>query len=901
MQAALAQHIADGATVVTPNRRLALALRRDFDDVQAAKGLAAWDTANILSFSAFVERTYDEALHSDIAAGLPLLLTPAQEQAMWEEAIGASEWGGDVLIAAAQTAVQCREAWQLAHEWRIAGALGAWEGNEDTRAFTAWSRAYARRCEREGNTDTVRLPDIVGGLLQQKSPRKPKLLAAYAFDNLTSQQRDFFGACAQAGVEVQNLGPTRHETKPLRLAFAAARDELESAAKWARARLETAAGSRIGVVVPDLEQRLKEVSTIFSRVLNPDWNLPAATPSPSSFNVSLGIPLVEYPLVHAALAIMELAHGETDFALASRLIRSPFLGGADSETTQRARLDAALRKRAPSRLTLPKLLGLIETTGIGCPLLARQLAALFAHAKQNLSSSRSPQEWARQFSALLEATGFPGERTLDSDEFQTRAKLHDALGEFARLERVSIKITYNQSLNRLRQICGDTLFQPESGDAPIQVLGIFEAAGLEFDHLWVSGLTDEAWPLAVRPNPFVPLALQKKAGVPQATADASLARDKRITAGWLAAAGEVVVSHPLREKDRDLLMSPLIATVPAGTWGALNVADYLRYRDVIHRACSLESITDVVAPALAVSAVRGGARVLADQAACPFRAFARYRLGAQPMEAPVTGLNAADRGTLIHALLKSIWDDLKNSATLGSIEPAKLDKVIENAAAAAIAEVGKKRPGALEGRFAQLERERLAGLAREWLEVEKRRPGFEVVASEESREFKAGGLTLQGRIDRMDRMEDGGHALIDYKSGKTSVSGWLGERPDDPQLPLYASNAKGNVAAVVFAKVNVGDMKFEGLARSEHVMPGASTLGKSRVKLAKRYVSWDDLIAGWERELEALGRGFASGDARVDPKRLLKTCELCDLQPLCRVHERLASLSPDEDEGEDAE
>jgi probable DNA repair protein len=419
--------------------------------------------------------------------------------------------------------------------------------------------------------------------------------------------------------------------------------------------------------------------------------------------------------------------------------------------------------------------------------------------------------------------------------------------------------------------------------------------------LWVSGLTDEAWPLAVRPNPFIPPALQKKAGVPQADAGTSLALDKRITAGWLAAADEVLVSHPLREKDRDLAISPLIAALPAGTWDALGVPDYQRYRDVIHRTRSFEFVADGAAPALAVSVVRGGARVLADQAACPFRAFARHRLGAQPMEAPAPGLDAADRGTLIHALLKSIWDELKSSVALGSVESAKLNAIIDKAAATAIAEVGKKRPGVLEGRFAQLERERLSALAREWLEVERQRPDFEVVAREETREFKVAGLSFTGRIDRMDRLADGSHAVIDYKTGATSVSAWLGERPDDPQLPLYAINAKENVAAVVFAKVKAGQMKFEGLAQAEQCMPGATTLGKSRVKLAKRYASWNDLVAGWAQELEALGRGFASGDARVAPKNLAKTCEHCDLQPLCRVHERFAALSLDGEDGEDAE
>ena len=108
-----------------------------------------------------------------------------------------------------------------------------------------------------------------------------------------------------------------------------------------------------------------------------------------------------------------------------------------------------------------------------------------------------------------------------------------------------------QAVARLRRLVTDTLFQPESGPAPVQVLGILESAGLEFDHLWISGLTDDAWPLPARPNPFIAVALQKKAGIAEAAADTALALDRRITADWVRAADEVVFSYPLREKDRD--------------------------------------------------------------------------------------------------------------------------------------------------------------------------------------------------------------------------------------------------------------------------------------------------------------------------------------------------------------
>ena len=66
----------------------------------------------------------------------------------------------------------------------------------------------------------------------------------------------------------------------------------------------------------------------------------------------------------------------------------------------------------------------------------------------------------------------------------------------------------------------------------------------------------------------------------------------------------------------------------------------------------------------------------------------------------------------------------------------------------------------------------------------------------------------------------------------------------------------------------------------------------------KQAVSWDGLLRSWRTDLENLATGFAEGAAQVDPKDGLKTCRYCDLQPLCRVHERLSVL---EEEPEDYE
>ncbi len=866
--ARLAAGAAAGLTVLTPNRRLAQELAREFDAAQAGKGLAAWETADILPAGAFLERGYEEALVAEGGDTLPQLLSPAQEQALWESVLADSG-----LLAIPAAAAQCADAWRLAHAWGIEGALGKFDGGEDARAFAGWSRDYARRCREGGFTDAARLPALGISLLS----RKPAQLVAYGFDILTPQLKDFLDLCAREGVAVAACGPQPRAAGAIRAAFASPRHELEAAARWARARLEANAAARIGVVVPELQLRRREVARVFARVMQPAAHLPGANPDMAAappFNLSLGVPLADYPVVHAALAILEASLHPLAFERWSRLLRSPFLAGAEAELSARARLDERLRRRLPARPSLPRVIGEIGP-GAGCPLLRAALARLYAVAQQ--AKPDAPPALAQHFTALLEAAGFPGERGADSAEYQARERFNGLLAELSRLAAVVPRLAPAEALARLRRLCAETLFQPESPDAPIQVLGVLESAGLAFDHLWVSGLTEDAWPLAARPNPFLPAALQRKAGIPEAAAETSLELDRRITKGWSEAATEVVFSAPMKDGDRDLTPSPLISIFPSGK---TEIHHAPAYRDLIHQARRLETVDEEHAPALSEKVVKGGTRVLADQSACPFRAFARHRLGAQSLEVPAEGLDAAGRGQLLHALMSGLWARLKDSATLAAAAPAQLAQAIDEAAAEAVAELELDEP------FARLERARLARLAREWLEVERARPAFEVAAREEKRTLRAGGLEFSGRIDRMDRLADGSHALIDYKSAnQLTPRMWMDERPQDPQLPLYAVSAGEAVSAVAFARLRAGGMRFMGYAKVPDAIPQL-----------QRYDDWDSLLAGWRQVVDDLAQGFEFGDARVDPKNGLSTCARCDLQTLCRVYEKVSPLSSDEEE-----
>src|SRR2546426_2038496 len=231
----------------------------------------------------------------------------------------------------------------------------------------------------------------------------------------------------------------------------------------------------------------------------------------------------------------------------------------------------------------------------------------------------------------------------------------------------------------------------------------------------------------------------------------TLFRSRRITDGWKQAAGEVVFSHFTKEEDRDVLPSPLIADLPEK---AVEIPAFPRLRDVIFASRKTETLQDRVAPAVREKQVRGGTRVLSARAACRFRAFARHRLHAEELEEPAEGLDASKRGKLVHELMRNLWSALKDSSALQKDLSAR----IEDAATAAVKELQ------IEGRFADLERTRLVRLAREWLEVEKQRPPFSVVSTEEKRPIVFGGVQFDARIDRMDRLGSGGHPLPHHQN-----------------------------------------------------------------------------------------------------------------------------------------
>ena len=871
-----------GMTVVTGNIRLAGVVRQKFEQELINRGNEVWPTPDVLPWTVWMQRTWEEVMVSGAAPAPHLLLSPPQEQRVWEDII-AQEASWEQESGSVRRA---QEAWQLIQSWRLPADPGAFRYNLDSAAFWKWKGKFESRCAARGWLSAARLADEILSALQSGQWTGPDELVLIGFDELVPQQQGLLHGLSGLGCTVRwwQLAGRGGRTAGIRCLDA--RQEAAVMAQWVRQRLERNPGAAIGVVVPELASKRELITHALDEVLVPHVMAPGHQSRERPYNLSLGLPLSASPIIGTALKLLGLLAPTTHLKELGGLIRSPFMDGWEHESSARALLDGRLREAGELEVSLRTLRYHASRRGkpYYCPVLVANLDAWSAEAR-DLPGTDTPGQWSERFSGLLKTIGWARGRTLSSAEYQATEAWQELLGTFASLGLVTGPMGAGVAVGQLRRLAENRMFQPKTGLVPVQVLGMLEAAWLQFDCLWVMGLHDGIWPVPPRPNPFIPLPLQRKAGLPHSGEERELQVSRTITRRLLASASEVIASSPQRDGDEELRPSPLISDLEVVDPDALGLGPASTWQDAIYDSASLTTLWEDPAPPLETEAVGGGSRVFRLQSACPFRAFAELRLGAQPLGHADIGLDGLARGTLVHRTLEKVWHVLKSHQALVAMDSAETETLVAAMADEAVDEISAWYPQTFSKGFRELEVRRLCRHILQWLQLEKARTEpFQVAEKEEKYEARAGGIRVRLYIDRIDQLNDGRRLVMDYKTSKVSPAQWFGERPDEPQLPLYSMAVDGELAGVLFAQVKAGDMAFKGALEEDALVPGLKSYRKSLRRFSEA-PSWQALLEDWKSTIEGLGEAFRRGEAAVDPKRYPATCTYCHLTPLCRINE----------------
>ena len=875
--------IDDSTIVITPTARLARAERLRLAMARKGAGQTAWVTPAVLDFSSWIRQIQDHWLLAGDDSRVPV--TAPQTLVLWQEVIDR-----EVFIGEPRVADMAASSWRRIHEYQLEPPE-QWTGlilSEDSRRFRDWAGRFQALCADKGLVDEWTLATELPDLIRQGRVDLPPGIALAGFDlPMTPLQQAIVQAVQDAGIPVETSGVEpagngRPESSNQPgtgleeiIEFPDAEAELQAAAGWARSRLEKNPDQTIAIVVPDLGQRLASAERIFQQVFDPPgFALTPARHEP--WHVSLGPTLDRWDLVANALALLRLDPARISQPEAFSLLRSPFLAGATEEVDARAGTLARLITRKPYWISAGQIAW--QAGKAGAERLEKALTA-WQKVRRDHRDRALPSDWVARLQEELRALGFGHGRSLDSREYQVLDRWHGLLEEFSARDLVTEKpVSRSQAIGALGQRAGSTAFRERNPGAPVEILGVEEALGSTFDAAWIATLDHQTWPGPARRDPLIPGPVQAR--VPTATSDGCLERSRAELAGLLQSAREIRGSFARGGDEARLEPTRLLDTariVESETNPGIE-------------SVGLEEIDDdTKAPAHPGGSLRGGTGLLQAQSNCPFRAFAEYRLDADDLTPRRPGLDARDRGSLIHKALEMFWEDLDGSTALKGLNKAALESRIESAAEDALEYHTGRNPLVFSPAGRELEKTCLVRSLGRWLELEKQREAFTVNGREVPITLTFGDLSLGGKIDRIDELDGGGSILIDYKTGASGKNGWAPDaRPADVQLPAYAVNMDPPPAAITFARLRPDALGFDGLSEVDIGTPGVEDIDKISGRSRFREVeSWQDLLTSWRHSLDQLAGDFLSGQAEVDP-RDGQVCRYCHLHSLCRIHERQA-------------
>ncbi|GAA5316644.1 MAG: PD-(D/E)XK nuclease family protein [Candidatus Pelagadaptatus aseana] len=886
----LLDDIAQDTLILTPNSRLKNKLLQAYNHHQQQQKLTVWPNIKVYALREWLLQCYEQLLGQGLLEDPRALASKLQLQQLWLQVIE-SNTDGLELINPLRLATDAASAFSSLEQWQLSVAELDCDSDQQ-RQFCEWAEQFQSQMAAQKLQTFENLQNQVNqAFISGRLPQQKKLMALDfgTVSPLVSESLQVMAEQLQ-----QNSTHAIATERCQRIACNDRNHEARQAALWARNQLQQEQTATIGIVVPNLGQERERIARHLTEVFEPHYLLPETSRYTLPFNFSTGVPLGATPLISNTLALLRLNNRQWTCQALTDLLYSPFWG---------VNQDLAFQEQLLARLEgLGRDIVQVASLRQICHELQQQHPCTYGQwldktlqdfeaQRRRIPARQSPSHWIETFQTQLQQLGWPGERRLDSNEYQQIQQWQTLLEDFCRLDHVQPALTVSEALDLLNRHASGTPFQAQTRESPIQVLGALEAAGLVFDQCWVMGMSHAEWPATAQPNPLLPLDMQRQLRMPHADATRELEYARELTGYYQRCANTVIFSHPLQGEESHLSPSQLIQHIPEVTAEALGLANQIAPLDH-HIACqrqavALEAVDSHRAPPLShleQQHVRGGSQILRNQAINPMAAFLIHRLGArQPIE-PTAGFSPIQRGQILHNALKIIWDKLGDQQQLLTAEPEALQQLVKTAVTEQVKRYQRREPGVIGDNYAANEISRQSRLIIGWLDQEKQRPGFTVIAHEQSIHTELAGLPLTLRLDRLDQLATGELIVIDYKTGSPNIKHWGGDRPEEPQLPLYALAYQSDIQALMFVQINARQTTAMGIGQLQDYHPDISPASDgAKMELPD---NWPEILQHWQQTLESLAQEFQQGHTLNQFKGVSQQHFYEYLSPILRLNQQ---------------
>ena len=481
--------------------------------------------------------------------------------------------------------------------------------------------------------------------------------------------------------------------------------------------------------------------------------------------------LLKHPLVRAGDERLGWLEGVRLLDLALRGPRpGPGLAGIDAFLSSGDARERSMR--APADTWWPEARRLLEPLEIAAE--TGDLRTLLTAVRETVTAMSGDEGWARpagraaaELFASLEAHAGDGPRDASLRSMPTL----------------------------LRQLAGEIAVRPQQGGHPrIAIWGLIEARLQRADLVVLGGLNEGTWPALAAPDPWLAPRIRSALGLPGLERRIGLAAHDFASA---AGAPAVLITRARRDAGAPAIASRLwlrIEAMSGGVARAEPIADLARAID--DPGAYDPAQRPAPAPPVATRPNRISVTELDRLKADPYAFYARAMLRLSPLDAIDAEPSPAWRGTAVHAVFEA-W------AKEDGWDPAALRPRAE----------AMLRGADAHPMMRALWQPRLLA-AIDWIAARMtllRAEGRQPLLAEAAGRLEIGGVTLIGRVDRIDRRADGTLAIVDYKTGKAPSAGQVAAGYAQ-QLGLLGLIAEGGGFPHVSARA--GAFEYWSLARN---------------------------------------------------------------------------------------
>ena len=890
--------LTEGYTIVVGTHRLRHLVLDGYNLEQINQNKTSWVTPEIFSWNSWLRNVWYELELSGLS-DRKQLLSPNQSLHLWERQISGyiretKQEGYEYLLwHITSTAKAARDAYRSLNTYQIDKSEFPDVYSEDVGAFLEWLRTYQESLHQKNLVDFETLPQEIISRVGQVADLCNPNVAFSGIEEWTPQHQSVVDSLVSAGmkVEIVEIGTRHSPNPPQRVDFDRSENdsvdnEIEACARWARQAIEAdPENHRIGIAVPNLSEVNNRIRRKFAEILNPNAMMEKRQSLYFAFHDTLGTPMSEIPLIVDIFNLLELMRPKFELTTISAVIRSDRIHDWKEEKTIRSRLAVELPQLGSNKITLNDVVRFIRSKGIFCP----KLYKILTKAQTILEGAPARAEYAdwgkfiAEWIELFQSTSLEG-RSFGADEFKAHTEWGNLVENISEFGFLGEEVSIEEIVVKLRRAASEQIVQLVAVRSPIQIGGPSSLAGQSFTHLWMMGLNNENVPGTPRPSPFIPISVQRKHELPNATPASTDQRVRRVFNRLLSNSSEVILSYAKRDGDHQFEPSSWLLSYD----NSVHDVDVPRYETYLSRIASdsskIEEYCNWNAEKVQdTSEIRGGTSLFRNQSLCPFKAFGEHRLRARQLDDVQVGISPLDHGTWTHAMFEELYKEFKTLESLqGDTNEDEYVARAKKLAKKIVEESNSKRICPLSKEVLDNQVARMTALARQWFHCDSNRSEFEVLGHEQEIETSIGELPVRMKIDRVDKTPDG-IEILDYKTGYCSLSDLKGERPREPQLMLYmhAYKQQGEtVQGVGYARVRVGD--------TELLLEGPNRRRKESEE------TWEDAEVRWDRVLHQLSGNFMKGDALADP--ISNACDYCHLGVLCRINE-VNEWAPDDEEG----